>query len=120
MAASCPGVRRGCLGNDDNVDGAGGILVVVKFADAVGMIGEAEDNDNTAVAELTGGGVSEGEPRLQVSSDAEEVVSGTPVGGGDVNSLLETWSSLFVIPTGSAVRGGIPFVTAGTKPSPFL
>jgi len=114
MTASCPGVRRGCLGNDDNVDGAGGILVVVKFADAVEMIGEAEDNDNTAVAELTGGGVNEGEPMLP------EVVSGIPVGGGEVNSLLETWSSLFVIPTGSAVGGGIPFATAGTKLSPFL
>jgi len=90
MAASCPGVSRSCLGNDDHVDGAGEILVVVKFVDAVGMIGEAEDNDNTAVAELNGGGVNEGEPRLPVSLDAEEVVSGIPVGGGDVNSLLET------------------------------
>lgn len=92
---------------------------MVKSADAVGMIGAAEDNDNTAVVELTGGGVNEGEPRLPVSVDAEEEVSGIPVGGGDVNSLLETWS-LFVIPTGSAVGGGIPFVTAGIKLSPFL
>ena len=98
------------------MDGAGGILVVVKFADAVGTIGEAEDN--TTVVELSGGGVNEGELRLPVSSDAEEV-SGIPVGGGDVNSLLETWS-LLVIPTGSAVGGGIPFVTAGMKLSPFL
>ena len=62
----------------------------MKFADAVGIIGEPEDNDNTAVAELTGGGVNEGEPRLPVSLGAEEEVSGIPVGGGDVNSLLET------------------------------
>ena len=42
--------------NDDNVDGAGEIFVVVKFADAVGIIGEAEDNYNMAVAELAGVG----------------------------------------------------------------
>jgi len=90
MGVSCPGVRRDWPGNDDNVDGAGEILVVVKFADAMGIIGEAEGNDNTAVAELTGGGVNEGEPRLPVSLDAEEEVSGIPVGGGDVTSLLET------------------------------
>jgi len=87
MAASCPSVRRGWPGNDDNVDGAGEILVVVKFVGSVGIIGEAEDN-NTAVAERTGGGVNEGEPR-PVSLGAQEEVSGIPVGGGEVNSLLE-------------------------------
>jgi len=85
MPASCPGVRRDRLENDDNVDGAGEILVVVKFADAVGIIGEAKANDNTAVAELTGGGVNEGEPRLSVSLGAEEEVAGMPVNGVDVN-----------------------------------
>ena len=102
------------------MDGAGGILVVVKFANAVGIIGEAQDNDNTTVAELTGGGVNEGEPRFTVSLDAGEAVSGIPIGGGDINSLLETWSSLFLIPTGSAIMGSIPFITAATKLSPFL
>ena len=58
MATSYPGVRRSWPGNDDNADGAGGILVVVKFLDAVGITGKAEDNDNTAVAELTGVGAS--------------------------------------------------------------
>ena len=71
MAASCPGVRRDPLGNDDNVDGAGVPLVVVKFDDEVGIITEAEE-DNTAVAELTGGGVNEGETRLPVSFDSKE------------------------------------------------
>ena len=104
MAAICPGVRRGCLGSD-NVDGAGGILVVVKFADAIGIIGEAEDN--TTLEELAGGGVNEEEPRLSASSGAEEEVPGIPVGGEDINSLLETWS-LLVIPTCSAVGGWYP------------
>ena len=45
MGVSCPGVRRDWPGNDDNVDGAGEILVVVKFADAMGIIGGAEGND---------------------------------------------------------------------------
>jgi len=73
MAASCPGVRRDPLGNDDNVDGAGVPLVAVKFDDAVEIITEAEDSDdNTAVAELTGGGVNEGETRLPVSLDSKE------------------------------------------------
>jgi len=119
MAASCPSVRRDWLGNDDNVDGAGELLVV-RFDDVVGIIRVAEDDDNAIVVELTGGGVKEGETRLPASLDSKEV-TGMPVGGvGDVNSLLEIWSSPLVIPTGSAVGGGIPFVTAGTKLSPFL
>jgi len=65
MAASCPGVRRDRLENDDNVDGAGEFLVVVKFADAVGMMGEAEDNDNRAVVELAGGGSTTGNQGFQ-------------------------------------------------------
>ena len=74
IAASCPGVRREPFGNDDNVDGAGVPLVVVKFDDEVGIIREAEEDndDNTAVAELTGGGVNEGETRLPVSLDSKE------------------------------------------------
>lgn len=62
MAASCPNIKRNPFGIDDNVDGAGVPLVVVRFDDAVGIIGEAEEDndDNTAVAELTGGGVNEG------------------------------------------------------------
>ena len=73
MAASCPGVRRDPLGNDDNVDGAGVHLAVVKFDDGVEIITEAEDSDDkTAVAELTGGGVNEGETRLPVSFDSKE------------------------------------------------
>ena len=120
MAASCPGVRRDWLGNDDSVDGAGELLVVVRFDDVVGIIRVAEEDDNTIVAELTEGGVNEGEARLPVSLDSKEEVTGMPAGGGDVNSLFEIWSSPLVIPTGSAVGGGIPFVTAGTKLSPFL
>jgi len=54
----------------------------------IGTMTATEDNDNTAVAELTGGGVNEGEPR-PVSLGAQEEVSGIPVGGGEVNSLLE-------------------------------
>ena len=71
LAASCPGVRLDPFGNDDNVDGAGVPLGVVKFDDGVGIITEAEE-DNTAVAELTGGGVNEGETRLPVSLDSKE------------------------------------------------
>ena len=64
MAASCPGV---------NVDGAGVPLVVVKFDDEVGIIREAEeDNDDNTAVELTGGGVNEGETRLPVSLDPKE------------------------------------------------
>jgi len=59
MAPSCPGVRRDRLENDDNVDG------LVKFADAVGIIGEAKDNDNTAAAELAGGGSTKGNQGFQ-------------------------------------------------------
>ena len=91
MATSCPGVKRDPFGNDDNVDEAGEPLVVVKFDDAVGIITEAdEDNDdNAAVAELNGGGVNEGETRLLVLLDSKKVsVSGMPVGGDDINSLL--------------------------------
>ena len=73
LAASCPGVRLDPLGNDDNVDGAGVPLAVVKFDYGVGIITEAEDSDDkTAVAELTGGGVNEGETRLPVSLDSKE------------------------------------------------
>ena len=111
--------NRDPFGNDDNVEGAGEPLVMVKFDDAVGIITEAEDNDDsTAVAELTGGGVSEGETRFPVSLDSKEV-SGMPVGSDDINSLLETWSSPLVILTGSAVGSVISFVTAGTKHSLF-
>ena len=40
---------------------------MVKFADAVGMIGEVEDNDNTVAAELTGrgGGSTKGNQGFQ-------------------------------------------------------
>ena len=44
MAASCPDIRQYPFRNDDNVDEAGGPLVVVKFEDAVGIITNAEDN----------------------------------------------------------------------------
>ena len=85
MAVSCPGVGQDPLGNYDNVDGAGEPLVVVKFDDEMGIIREAEEDndDNGAVAELTGG-VSEGETRLPVSLDSKEQGSGMPGGGGDV------------------------------------
>ena len=118
MATSCPGVKRDPFGNDDNVDEASEPLVVVILDDAVGIITEAEEgnDDNMAVAELTGGGVNEGETRLPVSLDSkEESAFGMPAGGDDINSLLETWSSPLVIPTGSAIGGGIPFVTTSTK-----
>ena len=80
---------------------------MVKFDDAVEIITEAEEDndDNTAVAELTGGRANEGETRLPVSLNSKEEVSGVPVGGSDTNSLL---------------GGGTPFVTSGTKLSPFL
>ena len=119
MATSCPGVKHDPFGNDDNVDKASEPLVVVILDDAVvGIITEAEEgnDDNVAVAELTGGGVNEGETRLLVSLDSkEESASGMPAGGDDINSLLETWSSPLVIPTGSAIGGGILFVTTATK-----
>ena len=73
MAVSCPGVRRDPLGSDDNVDGAGVPLVVVKFGDEVGIITEAEDNDdNMAIAGFTSGGVNQGETGLPVSFDSKE------------------------------------------------
>ena len=78
MAASCPGVKRDPFGNNDSVDGAGVPLVMVKFDYAVEIIMEAEEDndDNAAVAELTGGGANEGETRLPVSLDSKEEVSG--------------------------------------------
>ena len=57
----------------DKVDGAGVPLVVVKFDDEVGIIREAEeDNDDNTAVELTGGRVNEGETRLPVSLDSKE------------------------------------------------
>ena len=122
MAASCLGVRQDPLGNDDSVGGAAEPPVAAKFDDTMGIIKEAECNDdNTAVAELAGGGVNEGKTRLPVSLNSKDEVSGMPGGSDDgVNSLLETWSSPLVIPAGSAIGGGIPFVTAGTKLSPIF
>ena len=49
-----------------------------------------ESDDNMAVAELTRGGVNEGETRLPVSFDSKEYVSGMLVGDDDINSLLKT------------------------------
>ena len=68
------------------MDGAGEPLIAVKFADELGIISGAEEdnNDDTAVAELTGGGVNEGETRLPVSLDSKGEVSGMPGGGGDI------------------------------------